>query len=271
MGSPNPRHQFWIDRGGTFTDCIHRDRLTGAIGVTKVLSSDEAPLEGIRALLGLGDDEPIPPAEVRMGTTLATNALLERRGCRTVLVADDGLGELSWIGDQTRPELFALEIEKPEPLAAEVVEVAARMAPDGSLLRELNDDALREALRAALGRGAESLAVSLMHAYRDGALERRIAAIATELGFADISVSHEISNELGLLGRTDTTTANAYLTPLLTQYMRKLEHELGQGRLRMMQSNGGLVDGSEFIGRNAVLSGPAAGVVATGAVADELA
>ncbi len=270
MAPRNTRHQFWIDRGGTFTDCIHRDRLTGAIEVTKVLSSDQAPLQGIRALLGLEADEPIPPVEVRMGTTLATNALLERGGCPTVLIADEGLGELSWIGDQTRPELFALEIEKPEPLAAEVIEVAARMSPDGSVSGALDGDALREALQDARRHGAESVAVSLMHAYRDGALERRVAEIATKLGFAHVSSSHEISNELGLLGRTDTTTANAYLTPLLTQYMRKLEEELGPGRLRMMQSNGGLVDASAFIGRNAVLSGPAAGVVATGAVAHEL-
>ena len=270
MAPRNTRHEFWIDRGGTFTDCIHRDRLTGAIEVAKLLSSDQAPLQGIRKLLGLEADEPIPPVEVRMGTTLATNALLERGGCKTVLIADEGLGELSWIGDQTRPELFALAIEKPEPLATEVVEVAARMAPDGSVSGELNGDALREALQEARRHGAESVAVSLMHAYRDGALERRVAAIATKLGFAHVSSSHEISNELGLLGRTDTTTANAYLTPLLTQYMRKLEDELGRGRLRMMQSNGGLVDASTFIGRNAVLSGPAAGVVATGAVAHEL-
>jgi 5-oxoprolinase (ATP-hydrolysing) len=270
MARPNPRHQFWIDRGGTFTDCIHRDRLTGAIRVTKVLSSDEAPLLGIRELLDLGADDPIPLAEVRMGTTLATNALLERGGCPTVLIADEGLGELSWIGDQTRPELFALEIVKPEPLAETVIEVGARMAADGSVTGPLDTATLRRALEEARQRGAESVAVCLIHAYRDGALEVEVAAVAAELGFAHVSLSHEISNELGLLGRTDTTTANAYLTPLLTQYMRRLEQELGQGQLRMMQSNGGLVDASAFIGRNAVLSGPAAGVVATGAVAEEL-
>ncbi|MGB5415057.1 MAG: hydantoinase/oxoprolinase family protein, partial [Polyangiales bacterium] len=270
MAPPNPRHQFWIDRGGTFTDCLHRDRRTGAIRVTKVLSSDEAPLVGIRELLGLGAGDPVPLAEVRMGTTLATNALLERSGCRTVLVADEGLGDLSWIGDQTRPELFALEIDKPEPLAEEVIEVGARMVSDGSVLRPLDVAALRRALEEANQRGAESVAVSLIHAYRDGSLEGRVAAVAAELGFDHVSLSHEISNELGLLGRTDTTTANAYLTPLLTQYMQNLEEALGRGRLRMMQSNGGLVDASAFIGRNAVVSGPAAGVVATGAVADEL-
>jgi 5-oxoprolinase (ATP-hydrolysing) len=205
-----------------------------------------------------------------MGTTLATNALLERGGCRCVLVADEGLGDLIRIGDQTRPDLFALEIEKPEPLPDAIVEIGARMTANGSLLRTLDSDAVRHALQEARERGAESVAVALIHAYRDDALESQVAAIAKDVGFTHISLSGEISNELGLLGRTDTTTANAYLTPLLTHYMMELEKELGTGRLRMMQSNGGLVDAAGFIGRNAVLSGPAAGVVATGAVADEL-
>ena len=270
MAQPAPRHQFWIDRGGTFTDCIHRDTDTGALRVTKVLSSDRAPLEGIRALLGLGPDEPIPPSEVRMGTTLATNALLERDGCRCVLVANEGLGDLIQLGDQTRPELFALDIEKPAPLADAVIEIGARIAADGSLLHALDSDALRLALEGARSGGAESVAVALIHAYRDGGLERLVAAIAKDAGFPHVSVSSEISNELGLLGRTDTAVANAYLTPLLTHYLAELEKVLGVGRLRMMQSNGGLVDASSFIGRDAVLSGPAAGAVATGAVAQEL-
>jgi 5-oxoprolinase (ATP-hydrolysing) len=270
MQKPWPRHQFWIDRGGTFTDCIHRDRNTGALRVAKVLSSDEAPLIGIRALLGLAPGDPIPPSEVRMGTTLATNALLERRGCSCVLVADQGLGDLTVIGDQTRPDLFALEIERPEPLAGEVIEVGSRMAADGAVLPPLDGHSTRRALEGARRRGAESVAVALIHGYRDGALERQIEAIAREVGFEHVSISNETSNELGLLGRADTTTANAYLTPLLTSYTKALEKELGEGRLRMMQSNGGLVDASGFVGRNAVLSGPAAGVVATGAVAEEL-
>jgi len=205
-----------------------------------------------------------------MGTTLATNALLERGGCPSVLVANEGLGDLTRIGDQTRPDLFALSIAKPAPLPASVVEVSARATADGSLLRPLDTDALRTALRRARDAGALAVAVSLIHAYRDGTLEKAVGDIAAELGFAHISLSHEVSNELGLLGRTDTTAANAYLTPLLTHYMQRLENDLGAGRLRMMQSNGGLVDARGFIGRNAVLSGPAAGVVAAGAVADEL-
>lgn len=270
MAHPAPPHQFWIDRGGTFTDCIHVDPMSGTLRVAKILSSDGAPLEGIRQLLGLRPDETIPMADIRMGTTLATNALLERRGCPCVLVADRGLGDLSRIGDQTRPELFALNIEKPAVLPDWVVEVDARMSVDGQILGALDEKALRRMLERTREAGARSVAVALIHAYRSHELEQRVAKIAFELGFEHVSTSHQVSNELGLLGRTDTTTANAYLTPLLTQYMEQLEEHLGPGRLRMMQSNGGLVDASHFIGRNAVLSGPAAGVVATGAVADEL-
>lgn len=270
MPEPAPRHQFWIDRGGTFTDCIHRDRQTGALRVTKVLSSDQAPIEGIRTLLGLSATEPIPPTEVRMGTTLATNALLERGGCPCVLVTNEGLGDLVKIGDQTRPDLFALVIQRPEPLPQTILEIGARSAADGNVLRALDPEAVERALRQAAAEGAEAVAISLIHAYRDGSVERAVATLAEELGFTHVSTSHQVANELGLLGRTDTTTANAYLTPLLTRYMDELERDLGPGRLRMMQSNGGLVDAAGFIGRHAVLSGPAAGVVATGALARDL-
>ncbi|MGB5812327.1 MAG: hydantoinase B/oxoprolinase family protein [Polyangiales bacterium] len=270
MAPPAPRHQFWIDRGGTFTDCIHRDRATGAISVAKVLSSDDAPLRGIRELLGLSEGARIPRAEIRMGTTLATNALLERAGDPTVLVADRGLADLVRIADQTRPDLFARDIERPAPLPFRVIECGARMAPDGSIDHALNVDELRQQLVKARRDGARAVAIALMHAYRCGDLEAEIETLAIEVGFEHVSTSHRVSNELGLLGRTDTTTANAYLTPLLTRYLTNLERDLGPGRLRMMQSNGGLVDASHFAGRNAVLSGPAAGVVASQAIAREM-
>jgi len=270
MGQTGARHEFWIDRGGTFTDCIHRDRESGALRVTKVLSSDAAPLEGIRSLLALSADDPLPPVEVRMGTTLATNALLERGGFATALIANTGLADLVRIGDQTRPDLFALHIDRRQPLASRTVETDARHAADGSRLGHLNLEELRRELEACAAAGTRSVAVSLIHAYRDGSLETEIGDLARTLGFRHVSLSHEVSNELGLLGRTDTTVANAYLTPLLTDYVGALERVLGKGHLRMMQSNGGLVDASAFIGRHAVLSGPAAGVVATSALADEL-
>jgi 5-oxoprolinase (ATP-hydrolysing) len=265
-----PRHEFWIDRGGTFTDCIYRNPATGELRALKVLSSDEAPIEGIRALLGLESDATLPRCEVRMGTTLATNALLERQGYPCALLTNEGLADLVRIGDQTRPELFALAIERPAALPELILETEARANADGSRIRAHDAESLRARLRAARNAGARSLAVSLIHAYRDGALERDAARIAEGLGFEQVSLSHEVSNELGLLGRTDTTVANAYLTPLLTNYMKKLERLLGPDRLRMMQSNGGLVDARAFVGRHAVLSGPAAGVVATAAVAAEL-
>lgn len=270
MAQPPPRHQFWIDRGGTFTDCVHRDRASGALRVTKVLSSDHAPLDAIRQILSLDAAAPIPAAEIRMGTTLATNALLERKGWPTVYVANQGLGDLIRIGDQTRPDLFALDIVRPTPLPARTIEVEARANVAGEVGSPLDTVHLRAELEAARNDGARAVAISLIHSYADGGLEREVSSVANALGFAHVSASHEVSNELGLLGRSDTTIANAYLTPLLTEYMEELERHLGPGRLRMMQSNGGLVDAAHFIGRNAVLSGPAAGVVAAGAVADQL-
>ncbi|MEM7433501.1 MAG: hydantoinase B/oxoprolinase family protein [Myxococcota bacterium] len=270
MSPSPPRHQFWIDRGGTFTDCIHRDSQTGFMRVTKVLSSNSAPVDAIRKSLGLGHDAPIPNVSIRMGTTLATNALLERRGSPTALVTNEGLGDLAQIGDQTRPDLFALDIDKPAILSSRVIEVDARVAANGRVTHPLDAGAIRAALGDAKQDGVRSVAICLIHACTNGDFEADIADIAEELGFDHVSVSHRVSNEAGLLGRTDTTAANAYLTPLLTEYLRELESVLGVGRLRMMQSNGGLIDAAHFIGRNAVLSGPAAGVVAAAAVSDQL-
>ena len=264
------RHQFWIDRGGTFTDCVHHDIDNGTLRVIKVLSSDEAPWLAIRRLLDLSAGSSIPSCEVRMGTTLATNALLERQGSPTVLIATTGLGDLIHIGDQTRPDLFALHIERPAPLPSEVIEVSERTMADGSVRGELAEEELLAALGSAQGKGAKSLAIALVHAYRDPSLEQRVAALGRGLGFEHVSTSHTVSHELGLLSRTDTTVANAYLTPLLTRYAQRLKDELEGSELRMMQSNGGLVDIDHFIGRDAVLSGPAAGVVAAASVAEDL-
>ncbi|MEM7136878.1 MAG: hydantoinase B/oxoprolinase family protein [Myxococcota bacterium] len=270
MSQSPPRHQFWIDRGGTFTDCIHRDSHTGLMRVTKVLSSNSAPIDAIRKSLGLESDAPIPDVSIRMGTTLATNALLERQGSRTALVTNEGLGDLAEIGDQTRPDLFALNIDKPAILPSRVIEVDARVAASGRVTHALDVSAVHAALAEAKRDGAQSVAICLIHACTNGDFEADIAEIAKELGFDHVSISHRVSNEAGLLGRTDTTTANAYLTPILTEYLRELESVLGTGRLRMMQSNGGLIDAAHFSGRNAVLSGPAAGVVAAAAVSDQL-
>ena len=258
--------QFWIDRGGTFTDCLGRDPASGAVQAVKVLSSDGAPLEGIRRLLGIAADAAIPPCEVRMGTTLATNALLERRGVPCALAVTRGFGDLLAIGDQSRPELFALDIVKPPPLAEVVVEVDARLAADGAVLARDGEN-LAAALAAARERGAESLAVVVLHAYLDDALEREVGEAARRAGFAHLTLSAELSGEQGFLARAQTAVLDAYLTPLLRRYLDHLAGELAGSGLRVMQSSGGLTDAGRLRGPHAILSGPAGGVVACAEVA----
>ena len=256
------RWQFWVDRGGTFTDCLGRDPLSNEIRSVKVLSSDRAPLVGIRRLLELGDDAPIPPCEVRMGTTLATNALLERRGTPTALLITRGFRDLLEIGNQTRPNIFDLDIRKPPPLYREVVEVEARGDAEGNVLERPDPDRLCADLRKILSHGIDSLSVVILHAYRNGDLEREIGAMARKVGFSHVSLSAEVAAEIGVVGRGDTTVVDAYLTPLIQSYVATLMSELPGSSLRIMQSSGGLTDANRFRGRNAILSGPAAGVIA---------
>jgi 5-oxoprolinase (ATP-hydrolysing) len=271
------RWQFWIDRGGTFTDCIgrappSRDDPAGELGalrVVKVPSSDDAPLIAIRQLLGLADGAPIPPCDVRMGTTLATNALLERRGARVGLVVTRGFGDVLLIGDQTRPELFALDVVRPSPLPEAVLEVDARGAIDGSAGVFPEPALLAKDLEGLRARGLEILAILVLHAYQEpgASIERAIAAAARTAGFAHVSCSHEVDAAIGLVARGQTTVADAYLTPRLRAYLDGLRAALPGSTLQLMQSGGGLADVSRFRGRDAVLSGPAAGVVALGHVA----
>jgi len=261
------RWQFWIDRGGTFTDCIGRDPATGALRVVKVLSSDDAPVVGIRRLLGLGDRAPVPPCDVRMGTTVATNALLERRGAPTALAITRGFGDLLAIGDQTRPDLFALDIVRPPPLPREIVEIAARATAGGDVLERGDDAELAAALGAARARGATSLALVVLHGYAAPALERELAAIAAGAGFDHVSCSTEVAHEQGLLARAETCVVDAYLTPLLRDYAARLAAALPAARILFMQSSGGLVEATRFRGRDAIVSGPAGGVVALAQVA----
>jgi 5-oxoprolinase (ATP-hydrolysing) len=266
------RWQFWIDRGGTFTDCLGRDPATGVIHTAKVLSSDRAPLVGIRRILGLGEDQPIPACEVRMGTTIATNALLERRGTRCALVITRGFRDLLAIGNQTRPQIFALHIVKPELLYEDVIEVDARADASGAVIARPDMDALRRELAGVRARGIDSLAVVALHAYTPGAgaLERDIGQVAQDVGgvgFGHVSLSHQVAAEMGMVGRGDTTVVDAYLTPLIRDYVRTLLAELPGSSLRIMQSSGGLTGADRFRGRDAVLSGPAGGVVAAAHVA----
>ncbi len=262
------RWQFWIDRGGTFTDCLGVEPGSGVIRTAKVLSSDRAPLDGIRALLGIASDAPIPSCAVRMGTTLATHALLERKGTPTALAITRGFGDLLAIGDQTRPDLFALEVHKPGVLYREVFEVEARCDAAGRVLEEPHETSVRAQLSALRARGIDSLAIVFLHAYRAGALETRVGAWAHEEGFTHVSLSHVVAAEIGMLGRGDTTVVDAYLTPLIRDYVGTLRQELPGSTLRIMQSSGGLTDADGFRGRNAVLSGPAGGAVALKDIAD---
>ncbi len=264
--------QFWVDRGGTFTDCIGLAP-DGALHTAKVLSSDTAPVEGIRTILqrcgAAAPGASLPACSVELGSTVATNALLERRGERTLLVADRGLGDVARIGTQERPELFSLRIEKPQPLHERVVEVGGRVGVNGERVDTLDAEALRAALRDARGSGIRSLAVALIHAYAHPHVEARIAEIAREEGLAYVVASHEVAREIGLLARTETASADAYLTPLLRRHAAELEAALPGSRLRFMQSSGGLTDAARFRGPAALLSGPAGGVVGAAHVAAE--
>jgi len=262
-----PRWQFWIDRGGTFTDCIGRDPETGELSIAKVLSSDRAPLVAIRKLLGIGERAAIPPCDIRMGTTLATNALLERKGTPFALAITRGFRDLLEIGTQARPRIFDLEIRKPEVLYREVLELDARADAMGAVLVRPDPARLRAELARLRERGLSSLAVVVLHAYRAGELEREIGALAHEVGFAHVALSHEVASEIGLLARGDTACVDAYLTPLLREYVAELRRDLPDSRIAIMQSSGGLTDAERFRGPHAILSGPAGGVVAYAHVA----
>ena len=264
--------RFWIDRGGTFTDVVAR-RPDGTIATGKFLSEcperyADATVHGIRTLLGLDAAAPIPCeriAEVRMGTTVATNALLERRGEPTLLVITEGFGDALQIGYQDRPQIFARRIVLPEMLYAGVVEARERVAADGTVIQPLDEPRLERDLRRFRRQGIAAVAIVLLHGYRYPRHEERTAALAAAAGFAHISVSHRVSPLIKLVGRGDTTVVDAYLTPLLRRYVDRVATRLGAAgaspRLQFMQSNGGLTAAARFRGRDAVLSGPAGGVV----------
>ncbi|WP_307832288.1 hydantoinase/oxoprolinase family protein, partial [Streptomyces clavuligerus] len=262
------RWEFWIDRGGTFTDIVGR-RPDGRLVTRKLLSYDperypDAAVAGIRLLLDLAPDAPIPAdrvSRVTMGTTVATNALLERRGEPTVLVVTEGFADALRIAYQNRPRIFDRHIVLPEAVYERVVEVPERVGARGETVRPLDLATVTERLAAARADGFRSAAVVLVHGYRHPAHERRVAAAARELGFTQISCSHEVSPLIKLVPRGDTTVVDAYLSPVLRRYVDSLAAELDGIRLLFMQSNGGLREASHFRGKDAVLSGPAGGVV----------
>ena len=268
MSANTGKWQFWIDRGGTFTDIVAR-RPDGALASHKLLSENperyrDAAIQGIRDLMGVAADAPIPAADiaaVKMGTTVATNALLERTGDRTVLAITAGFADALRIAYQNRPELFVRHIVLPEMLYERVVEVDERIDAHGRVLRPLDDAGARAGLRAAFDAGIRAVAIVFMHGYRHVDHERRVAALAREIGFTQVSASFETSPLMKLISRGDTTVVDAYLSPILRRYVDQVAAELGGTRVMFMQSNGGLTDARLFQGKDAVLSGPAAGVV----------
>ncbi|MCL4799740.1 MAG: 5-oxoprolinase, partial [Burkholderiales bacterium] len=267
-GGQDGRWHFWIDRGGTFTDVVAR-RPDGAVLAHKLLSENperyrDAAIAGIRHLLGVAPDDAIPGeriAAVKMGTTVATNALLERKGERTALFVTRGFRDQLRIGYQNRPRLFALRIELPELLYAQVFEVGERVGAHGDVLVPLDADGARRDLQAAYDAGFRSVAIVFMHGYRYSAHERAVAALAREIGFTQVSASHEVSPLMKFVARGDTTVVDAYLSPILRRYVDRVAAELPGVRLMFMQSNGGLTDARLFQGKDAILSGPAGGIV----------
>lgn len=262
---PEPCWHFAIDRGGTFTDVVARNP-QGALRTAKLLSEDpghydDAAVEAIRRLTGVRTG-PLPPMHIRIGTTIATNALLERRGAATLLAITSGFGDALTIGYQDRPDIFARAISRPPPLAAQVLEIDERVSVDGQVLRPLDLADAGRGMRAAFDSGIRSIAIVLMHGWRHGAHEAALAELAEEIGFTQISVSHKTAPLIRLVARADTTLVDACLSPALGRYTAGLRAALGEEqRLLFMQSSGGLVAGDAFGGKDALLSGPAGGIV----------
>ena len=292
------RWQFWIDRGGTFTDIVAKCP-NGKLVIHKLLSENpdrykDAAVQGIRDILGIPAGESIPAAEIeaiKMGTTVATNALLERKGDRTILLITKGFGDALRIGYQNRPNIFARHIVLPEMLYDRVIEVAERYSAQGEELLAV-DPKFIPFLQQAYDDGIRSCAIVFMHGYRYSQHEQQVAEIAKEIGFTQISVSHEVSPLMKLIYRGDTTVVDAYLSPILRRYVEQITNELIEAepldmrsqaepgneelpipdarcpmpnspfpKLMFMQSNGGLVDAAQFQGKNSILSGPAGGIV----------
>jgi 5-oxoprolinase (ATP-hydrolysing) len=269
--------QFWIDRGGTFTDIVAK-RPDGSLVTHKLLSENpeqyrDAAVEGIRRLLGVESGAPIPVERieaVKMGTTVATNALLERKGEPTALFITKGFGDALRIAYQNRPRIFDREIRLPELLYKKVIEVIERIGARGEVVIALDERKTRANLEAVYAEGFRSVAIVFMHGYRFPGHERRVAEMAIETGFTQVSVSHQVSPLMKLVSRGDTTVVDAYLSPILRRYVDQVAGDLPGSRLMFMQSNGGLADARRFQGKDSILSGPAGGIVGM-ARASELA
>ena len=260
--------EFWIDRGGTFTDVVGK-RPDGTLITHKLLSENprqypDAAVAGIRQVLGLGANAPITPELVgcvKMGTTVATNTLLERTGEPTLLVTTEGFRDALRIAYQERPRIFDRHIVLPELLHSRVIEAHERVGADGAVVRVLDRDHVREEMRDTFAAGLRSVAIVFVHGYRYPEHEAAAAAIADEIGFTQVSVSHLVSPLIKLVSRGDTTVVDAYLSPILRRYVEQVASALPGVPLYFMQSSGGLIDAAGFRGKDAILSGPAGGVV----------
>jgi 5-oxoprolinase (ATP-hydrolysing) len=249
--APHPRWSFWIDRGGTFTDVIARTP-AGEMRVAKLLSVDpgrydDAAVAAIHELIAT-PFAPLPALDVRLGTTIATNALLERKGEPVLLAITRGFRDALVIGTQDRPDIFARHVVRPSPLFSEVVEIDERVTHEGEILTPLDLAAARKKLAAAHARGLRAIAIVLMHGYRHTAHEAALADLAAEIGFTQISVSHRVGALAKLVGRGDTSVVDAYLSPVLRRYVEGLEAALDGAEPLFMQSNGGLTPGHAFHG-----------------------
>ena len=270
---PSAQWQFWIDRGGTFTDIVAKQP-DGSLVTHKLLSENperykDAAVQGVRDLLRLRADEPIPADQieaVKMGTTVATNALLERKGERTLLAVTRGFRDQLRIAYQARPKLFVRKIELPTLLYESVVELDERIGAHGDVVLPLDETKARLDLQAAFHEGFRTVAVCLMHGYRYTQHEAAVKRIAQAIGFTQISVSHEVSPLMKFVSRGDTAVVDAYLSPILRRYVEQVQSALGNVRLQFMQSSGGLTDAHKFQGKDAILSGPAGGIVGAAAV-----
>lgn len=264
---------FWVDRGGTFTDIVARNP-AGELISHKLLSDNpaqyrDAVIQGIRDLMGLAKDARIPVENIdaiKMGTTVATNALLEHKGEPTLLLTTRGFADVLRIGYQSRPDLFAIDIELPQMIYARVEELDERLDAQGRVLQPLDTDQTRRVLQAAYDDGLRSCAIVLMHSYRNDRHEQQVADVAREIGFTQVTASSAASPLMKIVSRGDTAVVDAYLSPILKDYVERVASELDDfvdqpGRLMFMQSNGGLTDARLFNGKDAILSGPAGGVV----------
>ena len=264
----SPRWQFWVDRGGTFTDIVGR-RPDGGLVTHKLLSENpgqyrDAAVAGIRHLLGLKPGEAVAPAQVecvKMGTTVATNALLERKGEPTLLITTKGFKDALRIAYQNRPRLFDRHIVLPELLYSRVIEAQERVGAHGEVIEPLDEEHLKERLWAAYDAGLRSVAIVFMHGWRYTAHEQAAARLAEQAGFTQISTSHATSPMMKFVSRGDTTVVDAYLSPILRRYVDQVASEMPGVKLFFMQSSGGLTDAQVFQGKDAILSGPAGGIV----------